>query len=85
MWKDCILLSDTGWVCLYIVSENVNNSCSLITLHPYSANVIVAIVCPGFSELMSKTDWVGWWHYYIVVIPLRKGKVDDVSGHLCEH
>ena len=22
---------------------------------------------------------------YIIVMPLRKGKVDDLSGHLCEH
>ena len=22
---------------------------------------------------------------YTIVMPSRKGKVDDVSGHLCEH
>ena len=34
---------------IIIVSENVNNSCSLIKLRPYSAKVIVAIICPGYS------------------------------------
>ena len=51
------------------VSDNV---CSLIKLHPFSAKVIlVAIVCPDFFKLMG--------------LLLRKGKVDDVSDHLCEH
>ena len=38
---------------------------------PIFCQDIVAIVCPGFSELMG--------------LILRKGKVDDVSDHLYEH
>ena len=50
---------------------------------PLFCQGIVAIVCPGFSELMRKTDLR--WMMTIHGIALRKGKVDDVSGHLCEH
>ena len=51
------------------ISDNV---CSLIKLHPFSAKVfLVAIVCPDFFKLIG--------------LLLRKGKVDDVSDHLCEH
>ena len=38
---------------------------------PIFCRGIVAIVCPGFSELMG--------------LLLGEVKVDDVSGHLCEH
>ena len=38
---------------------------------PIFCQGIVTIVCSGFSELMG--------------LLLRKGKVDDVSDHLCEH
>ena len=61
------------FVFIYCVRECISdNACSLIKLHPFSAKVfLVAIVCPDFFKLMG--------------LLLRKGKVDDVSDHLCEH
>ena len=58
---------------IYCVRECISdNVCSLIKLHPFSAKVfLVAIVCPDFFKLMG--------------LILIKGKVDDVSDHLCEH
>ena len=38
---------------------------------PIFCQGIVAIVCPGFFKLMGLLN--------------RKGGVDDVSDHLCEH
>ena len=43
---------------IIIMSENVNNSYSLIKLHTYSSKIfqgIVAIICPSYS-LMRQTD-----------------------------
>ena len=72
--KMCILpVIQAEFVFIYCVRECISdNVCSLIKLHPYSAKVLlVVIVCPGFFKLMG--------------LLLRKGKVDDVSDHLCEH
>ena len=71
---------------IIIVSENVHNSCSLIKLHTYSAKVIVVIISPGNSLRVKQTDMDDndTWDY-IIIMPLIKGKVDDVSGLLCEH
>ena len=72
--KNCILpVIQAEFVFIYCVRECISdNVCSLIKLHPFSAKVfLVAIVCPDFFKLMG--------------LLLRKGKVDDVSDHLCEH
>ena len=63
----------TAPVHIYGVRECISdNVCSLIKLHPFSAMVfLVAIVCPDFFKLIG--------------LLLRKGKVDAVSDHLCEH
>ena len=53
-------------------------------MHPYSAKVIVASVFSGCSDLMGKQMEIDD-DDYIIVMYLRKGVVDDVSGHLCEH
>ena len=37
----------------------------------FCQGILVAIVCPDFFKLMG--------------LLLRKGKVDDVSDHICEH
>ena len=46
------------------MSDNVNQSCSLDMLHPYSLNVIVAIVHTDFSnfiDLMTKQAVMLHW------------------------
>ena len=53
-------------------------------MHPYSVKVIVAIIYPGCTDLMSKQTELDD-DDYIILMPLWKGEVDDVSGHLCEH
>ena len=61
------------FVSIYCVREFISdNVCTLIKLHPFSAKLhLVTIICPDFFKLMG--------------LLLRKGKVDDVSDHLCEH
>ena len=49
-------------------SENVNHSCSLNMLEPYSVQVIVGIICGDFSRFidsMTKTDCDATWDYII--------------------
>ena len=55
---------------IYCVIECISdNVCSLIKLHPFSAKVFLVAIV--CPDLMG--------------LLLRKGKVDDVSDHLCEH
>ena len=121
------------YIILYILSEKVNQLCSLIVLcyipiltrslwlfsyrvmlHPCSGKVIVVIL---LSCYVTSLFWQGHCGYSLIVLcyipilarslwlfsrfielmtntccggitlvmPLRKCKVDDVSGHLCEH
>ena len=76
--KRLYITTDTRRDCLYIVSENVNNSCSLIIWDNYSTKVIVTIVYPGSLSYWLKhteMDDDDTWDFFIARNALKKMQV----------